>query len=253
MKNVWISLLGLLAVSTAHAQSRVNFFQLSTHDAEAAVARALEAHGVAGQVSAMMVGNKTEALYDYHKPLSVDVKTLTYDDKSGRWSANLYFMAEGEVVSAIPAAGHYEELVTLPVLKRGMRNGEVITASDFDWRQFSARSARQNVIADPDLMIGKTARRSISQLRPVRLDELAEPAILKKNTMVKMICRTPGMEIATTGEALTSGAKGEVISVRNLNSKQVVRAMVESENVVMVSPSQISPTGTIQQVAHAIE
>lgn len=239
-----------LAAHGAQAANGTHFFQLTLRDAESAVSRALQSHGVAGNVAALMTGDKTKALYDYHKPLSVDVKTLAYDQQSGRWTANLYFIAEGEVISAMPASGRYEELVTLPVLTRSIRNGELIQASDFDWREFPARSARQNVVADPDLLIGKTAKRSIAQLRPIRQDELVEPAIISKNSFVKMMCKTPGLEIATTGEALSSGAKGEVISVRNINSRQIVRATVVSDNMVVVSPSHIEPIQP-KQVAHA--
>ena len=42
------------------------------------------------------------------------------------------------------------------------------------------------------------------------------------------------MEITTSGQAVIAGAKGDVIPVRNMASKKIVRGVVENSNTVTI-------------------
>ena len=72
----------------------------------------------------------------------------------------------------------------------------------------------------------------------MRDQEISRPAIIKKDAIVQIRYSSPGMEITTTGQALDDGAKGRMISVRNLSSKKVIHAVVETNNVVRVMTLQ---------------
>lgn len=69
----------------------------------------------------------------------------------------------------------------------------------------------------------------------VMTGSLLVPAILiKRNEKVIIRAQTPSIQVRMEGVALESGAKGEVIEVKNLSSKQVVEAEVVSPGVVQV-------------------
>lgn len=226
-----------------------HYFEVTTTDAENAIAQALVAEGAGPKISTnMMTSAKT--LYDYHHPMKVEVKTLKYDEGKNQWSANLYFLSDGEVISAMPATGYYQVLSSLPVLHNTIRYGQVINASDIDWRDYPVNRLRRETVTDPDLLIGKTAKRTISANRPIRVSELAEPAILEKDALIKMVYRSNNMEITTSGIALDAGAKGDVISVRNLNSNKIVHAVVTAPNTAIVAPSGIASSQLAERNNH---
>jgi flagella basal body P-ring formation protein FlgA len=131
-------------------------------------------------------------------------------------------------------------MVQIPVLERQVRSGEVITADDIALSTFSGKNLRKNTITDNKELIGKSPRRMISQGRPVRQDEIGNPAVLLKGAHVTMLFKTRNLEITTLGEALENGAKGDVIRVKNLASKQIIDAVVEAPGRVRVASPETS-------------
>jgi flagella basal body P-ring formation protein FlgA len=113
--------------------------------------------------------------------------------------------------------------------------GEVIAEGDIDWDKEPVSYLRRNTVMDTQELIGKSPKHMISQGRPIRMDEIARPAIVERGAQVTMFFRSQNLEIKTLGEALEPGAKGDVIRVRNLSSKAIVQGTVESSNRVLIS------------------
>jgi len=230
-------------------------FEVSYGNAEEAVSRALTDKGIGDKVTARitsMVGNhKAGTLHAFDKPVTIDIKGLQFDKQSRRWNASLLFLADGDVITALPVSGHFEEVLEIPVLKREVRNNEVINEADIEVRDFPVTSTRTDTITDISELIGKSPLRTISPSRPIRIHEIASPALVKKNGLVQIRYSSPGMEITTTGQAMDDGAKGAVINVRNTASKKTVRAVVEDSNTVniLTSGTTISDNHEAKQLA----
>ena len=212
-----------------------NLFEVSYSAAADAVNQSLTEKGVGDKVSSTINGRTNKPIFAYSKPVTVEVRGLKYEKQSGHWDASLAFVADGEVVSALPAAGHFDEMIEVAVLKREMRNGDIIHESDVEIRDFSLNHTRVDTVNDLSALIGKTPARSISPFRPVRTAEVVAPAVIKKDALVQMRYSLPGMEISTSGQAMMGGAKGDVITVRNLTSKKIVRAVIENSETVSIS------------------
>lgn len=221
-------------------------FALSYADAEKAVTEALINKGVGSKVTASITGAKDTPLYASTQPLSAEVRGLTFDTNEHRWSANLLLVGDGQVVTAMPIAGKYEEILEIPVLRRAVRSGDVIGLGDVEIRDFPLLRTRPDTITDLATLIGKSPLRSISPERPIRLHEIAEPSVVKKNSIVQMRYALPGMEISATGQAETDGAVGDVINVRNTESHKLVRATVQNEHTVNILVPGSEPTQTTQ-------
>lgn len=214
---------------------------LTQGDVEAAVAKALVDKGAGDAVRAVILGGKTGQYYEGTEHVSPLVTGLTFDKQTSRFSANLMLVTEDKVLSAAPISGRYQQTVSLPVLKRQMRSGEQITQSDLDYMEFPLARTRSDAVTDTVQLIGQTPRGTISQNRPIRLSELSAPAAVKKNALVVMRYKSPSMEISTSGQALTNGATGDIIEVRNLISRQIVRAVVDNATTVSVTPLSDAP------------
>jgi len=227
-----------------------NVFELLYTDAEAEVGRALNEKGVGEKLAVTITGRKNRVLYAYEQPLTVEIRGLQFDKRDSRWSASLLFVADGKVISALPASGRYEEIIEIPVLKREIRSGNVITETDIEVRDFSVAQTRSDTVTDISGLIGKSPIHSISPSRPIRGHEIGYPAIVKKNSLVEMQYNSPGMSITTSGQALSDGAKGDVINVRNSTSKKIVRAVVADSRTVLIIGAGMQ-TSELTGVGHA--
>lgn len=81
---------------------------------------------------------------------------------------------------------------------------------------------------------GQVATRSI-RIGSVITPKLVKPQNLVKrgeNVIIKAI--SAGLEIQTKGEALSDGAKGDLIRIRNTRSNQVVEGIVTSQGIVEI-------------------
>jgi flagella basal body P-ring formation protein FlgA len=227
--------LAFATMETLPGDGQGYLFQLSAADVEGAVGFALADKGAGGKIGATLNGVKNhEPLFSYSKPVSVEIRGLQFDKASTRWNASMVVLSEGRVVSALPLSGRYEELLEVPVLKRQVRAGDTIKDSDVELRDVALSRTRSDTISDMASLIGKSPVRAISPGRPIREQEIAKPTLVQKNSIVQMRYNSPGVNITTTGQAVDEGGKGSVISVRNINSKKLVRAVVVDENTVAI-------------------
>jgi flagella basal body P-ring formation protein FlgA len=216
-------------------QASAPLFSVTLDEAQSSVEAALMAEGAAESLKAEIISTRQPLLYQYKQPLEVQVRTLKFSEADHTWSANLLFASNGEVVSAMPASGRYEETRRVPVLTQRLSHGEEITAQHIAMKDFTLSRLRQDVVMDEKELIGKTPRRTISVSRPIRAEEVQAPDVLKKGSMVRMIYETPYMEISASGEALENGTLGQSVRIRNRDSNVAVYGTVISADEVRVT------------------
>lgn len=216
-------------------------FQFTLSDAEDALSAMLQEQGIAEHIKANVLTRRNSVLYKYGKPFSVGIKTLKYDADKRTFSANLFFMDQGDVISAQPISGTYTEMVEVPMLKQALRKGQEISGENITTKLLPVSRVRADTVTEVDMLIGKTPRRAISDNRPIRKLELMAPSVLEKGSVVTMRYQTPSMTISTTGEAQQAGSAGQTIRVKNTESNIIVSATILSDNEVVVGaqPSQL--------------
>lgn len=226
-------------------------FPVTYTEAEAAISQSIMEKSASGRIGTLMDGRNPRPIFNHSEPLHVQAKGLQLDEKKKRWQANLLLVNEaGEVVSALPAAGVYHEMVEVPVLKRSLRRGELISEADIETREFILSRTRPDTITDKSILIGKTPAHGVSPYRPIREAEITGAPLVKRDAIVQIRYSVPGMEITTTGQALAAGARGDVIEVRNTSSRKIVRGVVENaESVTVIVPHQ--QTTALTGVNHA--
>jgi flagella basal body P-ring formation protein FlgA len=207
-------------------------------DAAAIIADAMAREGVASDIKISISEARDEDIIAQGSgPVTGDADGISIDKAHNRWEATLLLKAGGRNLAPIKLSGRYDEMASVPVLKRQVMPGEVIAQEDIDWDKEPALHLRKNTVTDPHDLIGKSPRHVISQGRAIRLDEIASPAILNKGTQVTLMYKSHNIEIETYGQALDSGAKGDVVRVRNTTSKAIIQGTVESgERVRVTSP-----------------
>jgi flagellar basal body P-ring formation protein FlgA len=89
-----------------------------------------------------------------------------------------------------------------------------------------------------DEAVGLETRVTLYPGRPIRVADLAAPALVLRNQTVRLIYRTSGLLITTEGRALGRAAAGERIRVLNLGSKATVTGTVMLDGSVIVGDQE---------------
>jgi flagella basal body P-ring formation protein FlgA len=101
--------------------------------------------------------------------------------------------------------------------------------------------AGQAFVATPESLLGKRPRRTLqpghiicmSDVEVGGEEDVAQP-IVKSRQPVRIITRVGGLVVSAKGETLQEGAKGQLIRVKNVDSKAVVSARVVEKGLVEV-------------------
>jgi flagella basal body P-ring formation protein FlgA len=90
-------------------------------------------------------------------------------------------------------------------------------------------------VTDKDQLIGKISNRTINPSEAIRGNTVSAPPLVKSGDRLQIVFETPFLRLSAPGISMAKGRKGERIPVKNLDSKIVVFATVESRNIVLVN------------------
>lgn len=89
---------------------------------------------------------------------------------------------------------------------------------------------------DRGQLVGKAAKRTLLPGNPIPLNAVGIPKIVSIGAMVRLVFEEDGLEIATYATALQSGAAGDVISVRNMESGVTLSGTIRPDGSIRVGP-----------------
>jgi flagellar basal body P-ring formation protein FlgA len=128
---------------------------------------------------------------------------------------------------------------TLAVLSRAVARGTAIEAGDVIWMDAPANAPR-DALADPDALIGKTAKRALLANTALRAADVMDTPAVRRGEAVTLMFEAGGLRLSVRGRALADAPVGAVIKVLNPQSNKTLDAMVESPGVARVLSSHTS-------------
>lgn len=142
----------------------------------------------------------------------------------------------GDPVVKTEVTGRMQVLLSVPVLKTALQQGDVITADDISWMDLRAADVSANTVVDAQKLVGQTPRRGIAALKPLSVGDIQSPVIVKKGDLVMLTLQSGLIHLTLQGKALESGAAGEMVRVINTASNQTVEGVITGAQAVTVSP-----------------
>jgi flagella basal body P-ring formation protein FlgA len=123
-----------------------------------------------------------------------------------------------------------------------VKAGELIDAAALTLERREV-TATPGAIANIEDVAGKSSRRALRAGQLVDRRWLNEPVLVKRNSRVTIVARNAGVEVHVAAEAMQSGRRGEVISVKNAANGTVVRVRVIAQDTVepLEIPSGATP------------
>jgi flagella basal body P-ring formation protein FlgA len=136
------------------------------------------------------------------------------------------------------------ETAAVVVAARDLSAGSVVGAADVEVvRRPRAGLPRQSLSASASA-VGLEARRAVRAGEVIRAGDLGEPELVKRGDVVTVILSTAGMTLTVRGQALRDGRRGDLVTVRNLQSKRVLEGTVTGTAEVTLIAASPRPIAT---------
>jgi flagella basal body P-ring formation protein FlgA len=129
-----------------------------------------------------------------------------------------------------------KKLQAVPVAVRRIDSGEAFSSDNVKMERVAVENPLK-VVEEASLK-GRRARHPIAAGRPIEPDDVGTDApsavVVHSNDLVHLIAKVGHLQVKTRGEALQSGRIGQMIQVRNLDSKATVTGRVVDGSTVEV-------------------
>ncbi len=120
------------------------------------------------------------------------------------------------------------------VAARAVNRGDQLRPADLRLQRKDLSKLAYGYLTQVQSATGKVLKRSYVNGAVVQPDQLQAPKLVKRGQQVTLHAEAGGIEVRMAGTALSDGAAGDRIQVRNSRSNRVVEGEVVAEGVVKI-------------------
>ena len=174
-----------------------------------------------------------------HLPTNVEptigLDDLRYNPRSGRFVATVAAPADDPAAKRHRITGRVHPMISIPVVGQRLRRGDIVKKHHITWTSIRETSVRRDTILHEEDLVGMAAKRVVREHSPIRLSYVQRPVLVRKNGLVTIHLASRSMTLTAQGQAMQDGSKGEIVQVKNIQSKKVIEAVVTHAGKVSVS------------------
>ena len=131
--------------------------------------------------------------------------------------------------------GRVHPMISIPVVGKRLRRGDIVKKHHITWTSIRESSVRRDTILHEEDLVGMAAKRMVREHSPIRLSYVQRPVLVRKNGLVTIHLASKSMTLTAQGQAMQDGSRGEIVQVKNIQSKKVIEAVVTHAGKVSVS------------------
>lgn len=144
--------------------------------------------------------------------------------------AKLFFAAVFCVCGALSVSAGQ---VQLPVPRVTIYPGQIIEKAMLVDRAFRTNGDSQvAAVPSSEALVGKVAKQTLLPGKPIYQEALREPHAVTQGQAALVIFQSGALTITANAVALQSGATGDVVSVRNVDSGRIIKGTVGADGAV---------------------
>jgi len=113
-----------------------------------------------------------------------------------------------------------------------LRRGHLISAEDVSLQSRDSSLLNRAYLSDPEQAIGKVLKKNLGRKALVTNAVLTAPHIIDKGQHVDLQAGNAGLKVSATAIALSGGAVGEKIRVKNLSSSKIIEGTILASGAV---------------------
>ncbi|PVE22466.1 flagella basal body P-ring formation protein FlgA [Microvirga sp. KLBC 81] len=146
----------------------------------------------------------------------------------------LRFAMAAAIIAATCHTAAGEERV-LPVPTVTIYPGDMINESMLKDRKFPENYRfRTAVVESPRVLAGKTARRTLLPGEPIPLNAIDDPKLVTRGVQTAILFEEGALSIVGVGIPLQSGALGETVQVKNVDSGRIITGRVQADGKIRI-------------------
>ena len=121
------------------------------------------------------------------------------------------------------------------VARQALPRGVEIPASAIKLEEREISSLTRGYLTDPDSATGKVPKSPVAAGMPLIPNNLKLPRLISRGDRVQLIAEKNGVVVKMQGEALSDGAAGDRIQIRNLSSKRKIEGVVTADGAIKLT------------------
>jgi len=126
------------------------------------------------------------------------------------------------------------QIAKVLVARQHIRRNSLIRAEDFELKEYDLNRLRYGYYTDLKEVLGKSLKRHLNRGAVLTPAAIAASKVIKRGESVSILAQTGGITIRAKGQALEAGGIGDIIRVKNLNSKREIEARITGPGQVKV-------------------
>jgi flagella basal body P-ring formation protein FlgA len=166
-----------------------------------------------------------------HDPIRVD--RVEWSQSNGHFTLHATVAVEIGT-EPLTLSGIATEMIDVVALLQPLRRGDILKEEDLDVIRLARNKVPAGALTEADDILGKEARTNIRANAPLARRDFQRPMLVERGEKVTVVYEMAGMKLTSRAQAMEDGAKGDVIDVRNLQSRRIVPATVSSRGQVRV-------------------
>lgn len=170
----------------------------------------------------------------HDQPGIFDVTDVTYNRRTSRFEAIVIAPSAANPLKKFVVAGSVKPLVSIPVLRTTMRNGDIIGSNDIEMIDVFTADVQADTLLKADAVVGMTPRRMAVAGKPLHVVDMQSPQLVGRGENVTIVFKAGPLNLTTVGKAMQNGARGEMIHVVNNSSSRAIDGIVSGDHEVIV-------------------
>lgn len=134
----------------------------------------------------------------------------------------------------VQVRGSVSAVAELPVLALPINRGDVIGSGDIELRQQRITRDLVGYLRSEQDIVGKEARKNLVVGSKLRKSDLISPQIIDRGQTVALVAQSAGLLVNMQGKALSNGAAGDRLMVKNLSSGRRIEGLVQRNGTVLI-------------------
>ncbi len=122
------------------------------------------------------------------------------------------------------------------VLRRAASRGARLTADDVEVQTRIVRGTGASYLTEVAELAGRTLKRPLGAGAALTAEVMADELIVKRGQHVTLLAAAGGLEVRAAGVALNDAAAAGRVRVQNISSNRIVEGVVESADVIRITP-----------------
>jgi len=167
--------------------------------------------------------------------IDFDVSLVDTSKDRGKIELIVSASSNGMRYFKIPVHFNVRVFEYVAIAKRKIDRNQQLTKSNVFMARRETTKIRGLAFSSRELLTGKTASVSILPYTILTEDMVETPPTIKQGSVVKLFIETNGFRIVTKGLAQQTGYTGEVIKVKNLESKKILYGEIINSDKVQIT------------------